>query len=197
MLRVVVLLLCASLPIGEVWAQGRPGSGGTPGTIGVAVVFPPDIEDVRMVAQVEGQQPVLFTNDGSFSMDLYGDGEWWAVVNPAPGVNVLRISGRADGTRVWHTETLTVPAVWMSRTYPVTLMAETSPSGWTLTRAMTAVLPELTAPTGAGVGTQAEQVGLSARMLYLLWGLLILTLTCTAVLRGAILRVREDPGEIE
>ena len=56
-------------------------------------------------------------------MDLHDDGEWWAILNPRPGVNTARIAGSIQGVRVEHDEAVSVPAAWMSSTYPVTLLA--------------------------------------------------------------------------
>lgn len=206
-MSVLSILFALWIGVGPAAAQQPEGGapGATPGqlqgmaaegTIAVAVVFPPDVEDVSLVAMRNGSDtPVLFSNDGSYRQDLPEDGEWWAVLYPGPGDNVLTISGRADGRKLWHTEVTTIPMAWMGKTYPVTLLATPTSDGWKLTRVVLQSLPPPSAPTGQGVSSQGQRLGLSPLMLYLIWGGLGLSLALAATLRSAILRVRL--GELE
>ncbi len=191
-LATIVVLLWA----GNVHAQQPPGGmGGGPGQgqIGVAVVFPHGTEAVKLVTRRADERDVqAFTDDGSFGFDFRGDGEYWALVNPVPGETTFYVSGHAAGLPVWHAETVSVPGAWVSSIYPVTLLATRSDNQWTLRRVMTAPLPAPTPPTGAGVTSIGEGVGLSAGALTAIWSLIVFGILTLASLRGAVLRVRQD-----
>lgn len=173
-------------------------SEGPEGTLGVAVILPLGASDVQLVAHeigADGQatDPVLFTDDGSFEFDLRNDGEYWALLNPLPGKNRVIISGQIDGVDVHAEEEVSIPAAWMSKTYPVTLIAVPSEGGYRFERVLSGRLPtDDDAPTGTGLAGEGEQVGLSPTVLYLGWGLLVLVAGATAAVRSAVERVRAE-----
>lgn len=181
-------LLAASAP-----AFAQQGAPIVDNMVGLAVVFPPDTEGVRILAQrPEDQSSIVFVDDGSTMLDRHGDGEWWAMIRPTRGTTSVVISGVADGARVWHEDSIIVPSAWMSMIYPVTYVAERSGDEWTLARQLSAAMPKLDdSPTGAGIGGQVQALGLPPAVVYLLWGALALALAITAVVRSAILQVRD------
>ena len=159
--------------------------------LGVAVVMPAGTEKVRLVAQRSDEsESVAFTDDGSLVLDHPGDGEWWALLNPSMRSTTVHISGVADGQRVWHTETITVPFAWQQSTYPVTLIASRDGDEWTLVRSLTAVMPEPAPVTGSGLSERSERAGIPAPIFYLGFAFICFLLAATASLRAAILSSR-------
>ena len=168
----------------------EPQTGPPSGIIAVAIVFPPDVEDVWIVGQVSGGPAVMFSNDGSYTHDHPDDGEWWGVLQAMGGSNEVRILGRAAGRPLRYALEANVPAAWISQPYPVTLLARPEGDGWAFTRVLMQALPPPGERPGAGLSQLGSRVGLSPTLLYLVWGGLLSLFTATAVLRGAILRVR-------
>jgi len=159
--------------------------------LGLALVMPPGTDNVTVVAQRSDQQEgVAFTDDGSIALDMPGDGEWWALLNPTPGATTVHVSGLADGKRIWHTEQITVPSAWRESTYPITLLASLDGEEWALTRTLTAVMPEPAPKSGSGISEQAARAGIPAPIFYLGLAILMTILALTASLRSAILRAR-------
>jgi hypothetical protein len=157
--------------------------------IAVAVQLPPDVRDVSLTArQATEAAPVVFVDDGSFSFDYAGDGEWWALLNPQPGANALAIAGTIAGAPVRHTEIVTVPAAYQATTYEVTLQASEGAEGWALARIFPTDLPAIGGPTGVGLAGEAEAAGLSPAALYLGWGAFCLALVVAAIVRASVLR---------
>lgn len=159
--------------------------------IAVAVVLPPGAGTARLVAASSSANGVVsFADDGAFAFDMPGDGEYWALVMPSMGATAIRIAGRIGEAQVSHVEMVEIPASWRDRVYPVTLRATLEGGEWKLERTLGAPLPLWDGPTGAGLAGKAEQVGLSAPVLYLTWGAFVLALAAAAAVRGAILRAR-------
>jgi hypothetical protein len=157
--------------------------------IAVAVVLPNDAGEARLVAMsTVGNEVVSFSDDGAFAFDMPADGELWALVTQGMGATVVRIGGRIAETTVSHVEVVEVPTAWRDRTYPVTLRATKVSGEWTFERTFGSPLPAWDGPTGAGLAGKAEQLGLSASVLYLGWGAFVLALALTAAVRGAVLR---------
>lgn len=169
-------------------------SSGSDGLVAVAVVLPPGVQAVRLVAgSTTSQDVVSFADDGSFAFDITADGEFWALLPPDNATTTVRISGRIGDVSVSHTEIIEVPGAWRDRIYPVTLRARQEDGEWTMDRVLGAPLPMWDGPTGAGLAGKAEQLGLSAPALYFGWAAFVLVLAGTAAIRGAILRVRRTP----
>jgi hypothetical protein len=157
--------------------------------IAVAIVLPNGQGDARLVAgTASSERVVAFADDGAFAFDLPGDGEHWALVAPSQGAANIRISGRIGAAPVSHTESVEIPAAWRDRVYPVTLRAVRSDEGWTFERTLGVPLPNWDGPTGAGLAGRAEQIGLSAAALYLVWGTFLLAFVAAAVLRASWLK---------
>ncbi|MFZ5480088.1 MAG: hypothetical protein ACOZNI_25205 [Myxococcota bacterium] len=157
--------------------------------IAVAVALPPDVPDVALTARHATEKAeVALVDDGSFAFDLAGDGEWWALLNPQPGANAIVVTGTAGGARLEHTEVVTVPAAWQTKTYPVSMRASLADGAWTVQRVFPTELPDVGGPTGVGIAGGAEAAGLSPAALYLAWGAFCLVLVATAALRAAVLR---------
>ena len=176
---------------GTAFAQAPPPGGQNEGMLGLAVVFPSGTDDVFLVARNHQLgDAILLTDDGSVTVDLPADGEFWALVTPTPGTNLVEISGTVGGTEVWHEESIELPAAWMATTYPVTLLAIQEGGEWRFERTLFGSLPTMEGPTGAGMSGKAEQLGLKAATLYLTWGLLILVLVASALVRSSVLRAR-------
>ena len=176
---------------GTAFAQAPPPGGQNEGMLGLAVVFPSGTDDVFLVARNHQLgDAILLTDDGSVTVDLPADGEFWALVTPTPGTNLVEISGTVGGTEVWHEESIELPAAWMATTYPVTLLAIQEGGEWRFERTLFGSLPTMEGPTGAGMSGKAEQLGLTAATLYLTWGLLILVLVASALVRSSVLRAR-------
>jgi hypothetical protein len=161
--------------------------------LGLAIVFPSGTEDIFLVARNHQLgDPILMTDDGSINIDLPEDGEYWALVTPTPGTNLVEVSGTVGEAEIWHEEAIELPAAWMATTYPVTLLAIQEGGEWRFERALFGSLPRLEGPTGAGMSGKAEQLGLTAATLYLCWGFLILMLVGAAVVRSSVLKVRDS-----
>jgi hypothetical protein len=193
-LQIPVIVLAATLVwslLGTAFAQAPPPGGHNEGMLGLAVVFPSGTDDVFLVARNHQLgDAILLTDDGSVTVDLPADGEFWALVTPTPGTNLVEISGTVGGTEVWHEEAIELPAAWMATTYPVTLLAIQEGGEWRFERTLFGSLPTMEGPTGAGMSGKAEQLGLTASTLYLTWGLLILVLVASALVRSSVLRAR-------
>ena len=167
-----------------------PQTGPPSGVIAMAVVFPPDVSDIWMVASSGGGPMVMFTNDGSYTHDHPDDGEWWGLVQAGAGTNEVLVSGRAGGRALRHVEPVSVPAAWISQPYPVTLLAMPDGDGWKFTRVLMQSLPPPGERPGAGLSQLGSRVGLSPTLLYLVWGGFLSLFVIAALLRGAVLRVR-------
>ncbi len=195
-------LLALAVSSSVALAQGGPGGGGPggpggggneqlTGMLGVAVVMPAGTQRTRLVAQRADQSDgVAFTDDGSLVLDMPGDGEWWALLNPSMGSTTVHVSGVADGQRVWHTETITVPRAWQQSNYPVTLLATRGADGWTLRRSLAAVMPEPAPTSGSGLSSRSERAGIPAPVFYLGFAFIAFLLAATGALRSAILASR-------
>jgi hypothetical protein len=195
MRRQIPIIALAATLLWSLWgtasAQAPPPGGQNEGMLGLAVVFPSGTDDVFLVARNHQLgDAILLTDDGSVTVDLPADGEFWALVTPTPGTNLVEISGTVGGTEVWHEESIELPAAWMATTYPVTLLAIQEGGEWRFERTLFGSLPTMEGPTGAGMSGKAEQLGLTASTLYLTWGLLILVLVSSALVRSSVLRAR-------
>ncbi len=197
-MKLAALLLLLSGSLAPAAAQGPPGggAGGPSGMLGVAVVVPPDAEEVRLVAEAaESGSPVVFTDDGTFSVDLPRDREWWAFLMPPPKPDgfTLRVAGTVSGQEVFHEEEIRVPSAWMAGTYPVTFIAVQETLGWRLDRVLSGALPERKpGSTGAGISGLAQQSGLSALSVYMAWGGFLVFFCFAAILRSSVLRARSE-----
>ena len=192
LLSTLVLLICLlASSVGTALAQAPPPGGSNEGMLGLAIVFPSGTEGVFLVARNHQLgDAILLTDDGSVRVDLPGDSEFWALVTPTPGTNVVEISGTVNGVEVWHEEAIELPAAWMATTYPVTLLAIEEGGTWRFERTLFGSLPTMEGPTGAGMSGKAEQLGLTPATLYLTWGFLILILVAAGLVRSSVLKVR-------
>ena len=189
LLRTLLVLL--SLGVQPVAAQEPVPGAGNEGMLAVAVVFPSGTENIFVVAQSHQLgDAILLTDDGSIRIDMAGDGEYWALLAPTTGTNLLELSGTVNGREIWHEEAIELPSAWMATNYPVTLLAREENGAWVFERALFGSLPNMEGPTGAGVAGKAETLGLSAQSLYLLWGFLILALVSAALIRSSVLRAQ-------
>lgn len=161
---------------------------GESGFLGLAAVMPADVSDVTLVAEVSNSPPVLFVDDGSLGMDNPRDGEWWALVKPQGLTTPVVISGVVDGAPVAMDLEIATPRVWDSPVYVTTFRVDEGPDGWALQRILTPPMIDRATQkrTGAGLADQSWATGWSARGLYALWGVFVLALVCTAVLRSAL-----------
>ncbi|MCP4919215.1 MAG: hypothetical protein GY913_20130 [Proteobacteria bacterium] len=155
--------------------------------IGVSLVAPAG-EEAALVAASGPGEPVMFVDDGSVAMDHAGDGEYWALVKAEGSSTPIRIQGVIGNTPLEVEVDIATPAAWDSPVHVVTYRAEAVAGAWELTRVLTAPMrPPPEDATGAGAGALAVEGGWSAAGLFLIWGVFLVALLVTAVLRASLL----------